>query len=100
MCLQALKEEGSVKEADRAFARSIALDTKEMPSLHAMRISAQMRQQKGEHGAAIRILDKAIAFQKEDYVRGCVSGFGVRGQVLERAKAANSKANALLHSCT
>lgn len=65
---QALKEEGKVKDAERAFARVMALDQPDSPSVHALRMLGQMRQQRGDHLGAIKILDKAIAFKKEDHM--------------------------------
>ena len=68
--VQALKEEGRTKEAERAFLRALALDEPGSPSVHALRVMAQMRQQKGEHWSAIKILDKALSYNKEDQVGG------------------------------
>ncbi|KAG2493602.1 hypothetical protein HYH03_008119 [Edaphochlamys debaryana] len=57
---QALKEEGRTKEAERVLQRALALDPPDQPSVHVLRVLAQMEQQKGEHAAAIRILDRTL----------------------------------------
>ena len=48
--LQALKEEGSTKESEVAFARVLALDEPGQPSLHAMRVIAQVSEWCGRGG--------------------------------------------------
>lgn len=68
--MQALKEEGRVDEAEKAFDRVLGLDDPSSPSVAALRIMAQMRQQKGDHAGAIEILDKAIKQNKEEQVGG------------------------------
>lgn len=69
LTLQALKEEGAIEEAERAFARLLALDTPESgPNIQAMRVIAQMRQQQGRHARAIEVLDKAIGYGKDEQV--------------------------------
>lgn len=67
---QALKEEGRTKEAERALTRALALDPPDQPSVHVLRVLAQMRQQLGEHAAAVRLLERAVplAQQKEEQV--------------------------------
>lgn len=69
---QALKEEGRTKEAERAFFKALALDLPDAPSVHALRIMAQMKQQRGEHAASIKVLDKVIGYNKEEQVHGRV----------------------------
>jgi len=63
---QALKESGQVKGAERAFARLLALDSSDAPSLSALRILAQMRQQQGQHKQAIALVNKALAHKKDE----------------------------------
>ncbi|GLI61283.1 hypothetical protein VaNZ11_003633 [Volvox africanus] len=58
---QALKEEGRTTEAERALRKALSLDSVAQPSVHVMRVLAQMKQQKGEHAAAIKLLDRAIS---------------------------------------
>jgi tetratricopeptide (TPR) repeat protein len=70
LALQALKDVGQTQEAETAFNRTLALDEPGSPSIGALRIMAQMRQQKGEHADAIRLLDKALAYNKDDQVGG------------------------------
>ncbi len=74
---QALKEEGRTKEAERALTRALALDPPDQPSVHVLRVLAQMRQQLGEHAAAVRLLERAVpmAQQKEEQV-GRVGAIG------------------------
>ncbi|GIL73738.1 hypothetical protein Vretifemale_3863 [Volvox reticuliferus] len=57
---QALKEEGRTAEAERALQKALSLDSPAQPSVHVLRVLAQMKQQKGEHVAAIKLLDRAI----------------------------------------
>ncbi|GIL49345.1 hypothetical protein Vafri_5718 [Volvox africanus] len=58
---QALKEEGRTAEAERALQKALSLDSPAQPSVHVMRVLAQMKQQKGEHATAIKLLDRAIS---------------------------------------
>lgn len=76
--LQALKEEGSIKEAEEAFEGVMRLDAPDSPSVHALRVIAQMRQQAGEHARAVEVLDRAIGYGKDEQVRAtlqCNSAF-------------------------
>ncbi|KAG2452817.1 hypothetical protein HYH02_002163 [Chlamydomonas schloesseri] len=57
---QALKEEGRTKEAERVLVKALALDPPDQPAVHVLRVLAQMKQQKGEHAAAIKLLDRAL----------------------------------------
>ncbi|GLC64956.1 hypothetical protein PLESTF_000225900 [Pleodorina starrii] len=57
---QALKEEGRTKEAERVLLKALSLDPPDQPPVHVLRVLAQMKQQKGEHAAAIKLLDRAI----------------------------------------
>lgn len=57
---QALKEEGRTKDAERVLRKALTLDPADQPSVHVQRVLAQMRQQKGEHVAAIEVLDRAV----------------------------------------
>ncbi|KAG2444526.1 hypothetical protein HXX76_001272 [Chlamydomonas incerta] len=57
---QALKEEGRTKEAERVLLKALALDPPDQPAVHVLRVLAQMKQQKGEHAAAIKLLDRAL----------------------------------------
>ena len=67
--MQALKEEGRVGEAAVAFRKTLSLDEGASPSLHVYRTMATMRQQMGEHAEAVRILDTALGFGKDEQVR-------------------------------
>lgn len=75
--MQALKEEGRVEEAEAAFNQTISLDDPGQPSIGALRIMAQMRQQMGRHADAIKLLDRALGHDRDDQVRwgmGCQAG--------------------------
>lgn len=54
----------------RHGSQVLALDEPGSPNVHALRVMAQMRQQKGDHAGAVEILDKAIGYGKEDQVGG------------------------------
>ena len=74
--VQALKEEGRTKEAERVLLKALALDPPDQPAVHVLRVLAQMKQQKGEHAAAIKLLDRAlpVAEARDEQVRGGVGG--------------------------
>ncbi|KXZ44388.1 hypothetical protein GPECTOR_68g359 [Gonium pectorale] len=57
---QALKEEGRTKEAERVLLQALTLDPPDAPSVHVLRVLAQMKQQQGQHAAAVRLLDRAL----------------------------------------
>eukprot|EP00775_Hariotina_reticulata_P011921 gene11921-12065_t len=62
---QALKEEGRVKEAERALTK--AMTTADgAPCMAAYRLLATMRQGQGRQADAIKVLDKALSFKREE----------------------------------
>ncbi|GAX83792.1 hypothetical protein CEUSTIGMA_g11217.t1 [Chlamydomonas eustigma] len=63
---QALKEEGRIKEAEKVYAKVFEMDEPGKPSVSAMKVISQMRQQKGDHLGSIKIADKAIEAGNED----------------------------------
>ena len=86
---QAYKEAGDAEESEKAFAKLLALDDPDNPNLNAMRVISQMRQQKGDHFGAIRILDQALSHQKEElaiellYQRGvCYHALGYMSEAV------------------
>ncbi|WIA39656.1 hypothetical protein OEZ86_005727 [Tetradesmus obliquus] len=62
---QALKEEGRVKEAERALTKAMT-SADGGACLAAYRLLATMRQGQGRQADAIKVLDKALGFKRED----------------------------------
>ncbi|PNH05026.1 Tetratricopeptide repeat protein 13 [Tetrabaena socialis] len=86
----ALKEEGRTKEAERVLLRALTLDPPDQPSVHVLRVLAQMKQQKGEHAAAIKLLDRALPLAEAKDEQAATEALGKRGpyqaSVLQRVR--------------
>lgn len=64
---QALKEEGRVREAERALTKAMTTADGQ-PCLAAYRLLATMRQGQGRQVDAIKVLDKALGHKREEQV--------------------------------